>query len=260
MENNEPKTIHEFDFELICDYFSTLERQGPGSREATLRALGFVGESLTAQSLVADLGCGTGGQTVTLAQNTAARIVGIDLFAKFTGKLNANARKLGLDDRLTAQTASMDNLPFAPESLDGIWCEGAIYNIGFERGLREWRPLLKPHAFVAATEASWFTDERPAAIEAFWREAYAGIDTIPNKIAQMQRCGYELTAAFALPETCWTDNFYAPQAEAQRLFLERHPHNATARELVANQRREADMYARYHRYYGYVFYIGRKTA
>jgi hypothetical protein len=36
------KTIHDFDFKLICEYFSSMERQGPGSPEATLRALSFI--------------------------------------------------------------------------------------------------------------------------------------------------------------------------------------------------------------------------
>jgi len=37
--DNEHKTIHEFDFSLICEYFSGLERQGPGSPEVTIQAL-----------------------------------------------------------------------------------------------------------------------------------------------------------------------------------------------------------------------------
>lgn len=32
--DNEVKSIHEFDLELIVEYFSHLERQGPGSPEA----------------------------------------------------------------------------------------------------------------------------------------------------------------------------------------------------------------------------------
>jgi hypothetical protein len=33
-------TIHEFDFALINEFFTELERQGPGSPEETIRALG----------------------------------------------------------------------------------------------------------------------------------------------------------------------------------------------------------------------------
>ena len=56
--SNENKSIHEFDFSLICEYFSSVERQGPGSAETTIKALSFV-EGLTDKSLIADLGCGT---------------------------------------------------------------------------------------------------------------------------------------------------------------------------------------------------------
>ena len=40
--SNENKSIHEFDYQLICDYFSRIERQGPGSPEVTVKALSFI--------------------------------------------------------------------------------------------------------------------------------------------------------------------------------------------------------------------------
>ena len=40
--NTENKTIHDFELDLICDFFSNMERQGPGSPEVTLRALSFI--------------------------------------------------------------------------------------------------------------------------------------------------------------------------------------------------------------------------
>ena len=52
--SNENKTIHEFDFNLICEYFSNVERQGPGSPEATLKALSFI-DNLADNSRIADL-------------------------------------------------------------------------------------------------------------------------------------------------------------------------------------------------------------
>ena len=47
--SNENKTIHDFELNLICDFFSNMERQGPGSPEATLKALSFV-DGLTDKS------------------------------------------------------------------------------------------------------------------------------------------------------------------------------------------------------------------
>ena len=77
--SDDNKSIHEFDFNLICEYFSVLERQGPGSPEMTLKALGFI-DNLTSESRIADLGCGSGGQTMTLAQNAPGMITGITVF------------------------------------------------------------------------------------------------------------------------------------------------------------------------------------
>ncbi len=255
--SNENKSIHEFDFNLICEYFSSIERQGPGSAEVTIKALSFI-DNLTENSRIADIGCGTGGQTMTLAQNSKGSITGVDLFQNFVDIFNTNATELGLNDRVQAIVGSMDNLPFRDEEFDLIWSEGAIYNIGFERGLNEWNRLLKKGGYIAVTEASWFTQERPAEIEKFWVDAYPEIDTIPNKVALMQKAGYVPVATFILPENCWTDHFYVPQVAAQELFLKKYAGNKTAEDLVANERHEAQLYAKYKEFYGYVFYIGKK--
>lgn len=256
--SNENKSIHEFDFNLICEYFSSIERQGPGSSEVTIKALSFI-DNLTENSRIADIGCGTGGQTMTLAQNSQGNIIGVDLFQNFVDIFNSNATKLDLQGRVKAIVGSMDNLPFRDEEFDLIWSEGAIYNIGFERGLNEWNRFLKKGGYIAVSEASWFTQERPADIEKFWVDAYPEIDTIPNKVALMQKAGYVPVATFILPENCWVEHFYVPQTKAQELFLKKYAGNKTAEDLVANERHEAQLYAKYKEFYGYVFYIGKKV-
>jgi len=255
--SEETKSIHEFDFGLICEYFSSIERQGPGSPEVTIKALSFI-DHLTPASRIADIGCGSGGQTMVMARHAPGHITGIDLFPAFIELFNSNARKLNLQERVTGRVGSMEKLAFEAEELDLIWSEGAIYNIGFERGLNEWRGFLKPGGFIAVSEASWFTDERPAEIDQFWKNAYPEIDTIPVKVAQMQKAGYIPVATFVLPENCWTEHFYEPQIPAQESFLKKHAGNKTAEELVANERHEAELYHKYKEFYGYVFYIGKK--
>ncbi|GET24816.1 class I SAM-dependent methyltransferase [Prolixibacter sp. NT017] len=255
--SNENKSIHEFDVNLICEYFATVERQGPGSPEITTKALSFV-DNLTDESRIVDLGCGTGGQTMVLAQYAPGQITGIDLFPGFVDLFNANARKLNLQNRVKGIVGSMDDLPFQEEELDLIWSEGAIYNIGFERGLNEWRQFLKKGGYLAVSEASWFTDERPTEIDEFWQDAYPEIDTIPRKVAQMQQAGYVPVATFILPESCWTEHFYRPQETAHETFLTKNAGNKAAEEFIANQRHEIQLYHKYKAYYGYVFYIGKK--
>ena len=234
------KSIHEFDFELICKYFSNLERQGPGSPEITIKALNFI-DNLNDQSRIVDIGCGSGGQTMVLAQNAPGKITGIDLFPIFIDLFNQNVKKLNFQKRVKGIVGSMDNLPFQDEELDLMWSEGAIYNIGFERGLNEWRKFLKTGGYVAVSEASWFTEKRPAKIDEFWMDAYPEIDTIPNKVAQMQKAGYIPVANFILPETCWIDHFYAPQVEVQKAFLEKNAGNKAAMEFIKNQRYETEL-------------------
>jgi len=255
--SNENKSIHEFDFNLICEYFSGMQRQGPGSPEVTIKALSFV-DNLTGTSRIADIGCGTGGQTMVLAQHAPGFVTAIDLFPLFIELLTDNARKLNLQNRIKGIVGSMDTLPFQNEELDLIWSEGAIYNIGFEKGLNEWRRFLKKGGYIAVSEASWFTEERPEEIEKFWLDAYPEINTISNKVSQMQKAGYIPVAVFILPENCWLENFYVPQVAAQKAFLEKYAGNKMAEDLVANERHEAKLYSRYKEYYGYVFFIGKK--
>lgn len=255
--NDENKSIHEFDLNLICEYFLNFERQGPGSPEATVKALSFV-DNLSKTSRIADIGCGTGGQTMVLAQHAPGQITGIDLFPRFIDRFNTNASRMNLQDRVKGEVGSMDDLQFADEELDLIWSEGSIYNIGFERGLKEWRRFLKQDGYIVVSEASWFIDERPAEIHDFWMSEYPGIDTIPNKLSQMQKAGYIPVAAFILPENCWTKHFYEPQVPAQQEFLKKHAGNKAAEELIKNQRHEAELYYQYKKYYGYAFYIGKK--
>lgn len=255
--SDEAKSIHAFDFRLICEYYSSIERQGPGSPEVTTKALSFI-DHLTHESKIADIGCGTGGQTMVLAQQTSGHITGVDLFADFIDIFHVNSQELNLQDRVDGIVGSMDNLPFPDEALDLIWSEGAIYNIGFERGMNEWHKFLKKGGFIAVSEASWFTGKRPDEIDRFWTDAYPEIDIISNKVRQMERAGYIPMATFVLPENCWTEHFYAPQVSAQERFLEKYAGNKTAQELVESQRHEARLYDTYKEFYGYVFYIGKK--
>ena len=256
--SNKNKTIHEFELNLICDFFSNMERQGPGSPEVTLKALSFI-DNLTDKSLIADIGCGTGGQTMVLAQHTPGRITGLDLFPGFISIFNRNAKQLGLQDKVKGVVGSMDDLPFGEEELDLIWSEGAIYNIGFERGLNEWRKYLKTGGYIAVSESSWFTDKRPAEINDFWMDAYPEIDTIPNQVGKIHKAGYLPVATFILPTTCWTENYFAPQIAAQKIFLNKYAGNKTAEEFCALQSVEEELYRKYKAFYGYVFFIAKKV-
>jgi len=255
-EQTVDKSIHDFDLTIIYEYFSNTERQGPGNREETLKALKFI-SGLTGKSKIADIGCGTGGQTMVLGENTSCEIIGIDSWQGFINQFNENASIKNLENRVKGMVGAMENLPFQEEEFDLIWSEGAIYNIGFERGMNEWRKFLKQGGYIAVTENTWFTEERPAEIQEFWDKIYPEIDTIPNKIAQMQQAGYLPIATYMLPESIWID-YYSEQTLRREAFLKKYKGNKTVEEFIASQQYEAELYYKYKAYYGYLFYIGKK--
>lgn len=257
MNKENSESAYDFDFNLISDFFLNAKRQGPGSEEATVKALSFI-DGITGKTKIADLGCGTGCQTIYLANNTPAQITALDIASASIEKLNNTITKKNLNHRVKAITGSMDNLPFEKCSLDIIWCEGAIYHIGYENGLQLWKDYLKPNGYIAVTESTWFTDRRPKEIDDFWMAGYPQIDTMPVKIAQMLKAGYMPIAAFALPSNCWTDNYYKPLEQTRRDFLARHAGNPAARKWVDFSLFEEELYKKYNTYYGYAFYIGKK--
>ena len=238
-----------------------LERQGIGSEEMTLKALSFL-DNLNDISKVADLACGTGGQTMVLARNITGNIIGVDIYPAFINIFNDNAKKLNLQNRVNGIVGAMEDLSFQKEEFDLIWSEGAIDSIGFEKGLAHWNGFLKKNGYVAVTCPSWLTYERPAKIEKFWVEAGGSIDTIGSNISIMQKVGYSFVAAFTLPEKCWTDNYFIPREAADKALLEKYVGNKTAaayiEAYIKENKFEEELYSKYKQYYGYVFYIGKK--
>lgn len=242
--------------DLLLETHIGLERQGPGSSEVVKQALGFL-EPLNQFSKIADLGCGTGGQTLLLAQYLPGIIIGLDMFSNFIDKLNENAKSQNLEKRVTGIVGSMEKLPFQQNSLDLIWSEGAIDNIGFEEGLSHWHKFLKRGGFVAVTCPSWLTNEQPVDVEQFWSGAGSRLDSVNHNIGTMQKCGYQFIASFVLPEQCWTENYFIPREKTINKLMEKYAGNKTMIEYAKQNRYEVELYSKYNQYYGYVFYIGK---
>ena len=132
------------DIQLLIDLHKDGPRQGPGADEVTRLAVQLSGLTGTVNLEVADIGCGTGASTLVLAQELDARITAVDFAPEFLERLDEEASRAGVADRITTLAASMDELPFEPASYDAIWSEGAIYNMGFAAGVEAWRRYLKP--------------------------------------------------------------------------------------------------------------------
>jgi ubiquinone/menaquinone biosynthesis C-methylase UbiE len=141
-------------YDLLIDLYKGTMRQGPGGQTQTMRALQLIGLLNSPQPLkVADIGCGTGASTMVLAAQLNANFVAVDLFQNLLNILEQDAQRLGLSDKIQTWTESMDTLPFETASLDLIWAEGAIYKMGFEKGVTYLKQFLKPKGVLAVSES-----------------------------------------------------------------------------------------------------------
>ena len=248
------------EFDMLIDLHVGNDRQGPGADRETRRALELCGSDDGEPLAVADVGCGTGASALVLAEELNARVTAIDAAAVFIDRLRERAAGRGLRERIDAQTGQMEQLPFGESSLDVIWSEGAIYNIGFARGLAAWRRFLRPRGVVAVSELSWFTVRRPEVVEDYWSREYPDIGTIPENMSRLEHAGYDPIGCFVLPAPCWTENYYRPLDAGFDDFLDRHGRSEAAMSLVDAHRAESNLYDEYGTWYGYAFYIGRKSA
>lgn len=246
------------EMELMMHLHRNNKRQGPGSEEATNLAITLSQIDKNQPYRIADIGCGTGAQTITLAKTLKGEIVAVDLFKEFLKRLKENAMEKGLDTSIKTLAASMDNLPFEKEEFDIIWSEGAVYNMGFKNGINYWKTFLKKGGILAVSELSWLTNTRPAELENFWNSEYPEMDTASGKIRILENAGYKVLGHFILPDNCWLDNYYNPLIKSHSNFLKQFGDVDIAHRIVETDKKEVEFYQRYKDYYSYGFYIAQK--
>ena len=172
----------------------------------------WVSGHLPKAGLALDIGCGPGVQTVDLLKISGGKVVALDFLPLMVERTRSNAAQAGVAERLEVLEQDMKHMDFAPGSFDVIWSEGAIYNLGFENGLETIKRLVRPGGHVAVSEAVWLKPDPAAPAVEFWRQ-YPEIDTIDNKLAVIDRLGYEREGHFVLHESEWTADNYEPDAE-----------------------------------------------
>ncbi|XOV83494.1 MAG: hypothetical protein ACFHXK_22000 [bacterium] len=130
----------------------------------------------------------------------------------FLGDLEIAAERQNLMKRIETLAASMD----------AIWSEGAIYNIGFTNGIQAWLRLLKPDGILAVSELTWLTQARLAELEQHWLREYHEVYTASTKMAILEDNGFSPIGYFVLPKRFWLDNYYRPMQARFAAFLARN--------------------------------------
>jgi SAM-dependent methyltransferase len=246
------------DVALLVDLHRDGLRQGPGGDAQTRLALALSRLEGRCGLRIADVGCGTGASTKILARELDGEIIAVDLLAPFLEALRESTRQADGLEHIETLEASMEALPFEEASLDAIWSEGAIYNMGFARGVREWARFIRPGGILAVSELTWLTAKRPRELQEHWSAAYPEVDTASAKLAVLEENGFSPLGYFPLPEQCWLDNYYRPLEGRFEAFLARHGHSPEAQAIVAEERREIALYETYSAHISYGFYIARR--
>jgi SAM-dependent methyltransferase len=239
---------------VVFELFEGLPRQGPGNAEATRKALACV-PNLPDAPVILDAGCGTGAQTLVLAQGTTGRVLAVDQHESFVARLTQSATDAGLHERILPLRADMTRLPFPEGCFDLIWSEGAIYAIGTRTGLKAWRRLLKPQGSLVFSELSWLVDSPPAEAAAFWSVAYPAMQTVERNRAIALEEGYRVVTQFKLPDEGWWQGYYEPMLPRLQSLRVRYARDPMALQVLAEQEREIDIYRRHSQSFGYVFYV-----
>jgi ubiquinone/menaquinone biosynthesis C-methylase UbiE len=239
---------------IFWEVHSGLPREGPGDNVSTRKAYLML-KDLPKNPRILDIGCGPGMQTIELAKLSSGRIDALDNHEPFLEDLGKRAEKEGVSEIIRPVKGDMFNLNYEDSSFDLIWSEGAIYIIGFEKGLREWRRLVTAKGYVVVSELSWLRTDLPEEARKFMKEGYPAIKTIKENLAIARKSGYRIVGFFVLPEKSWWDNYYTPIETKLPSLKDRYRDDEEALQVIACEETEIEMFRKYSDYYGYVFYI-----
>ncbi len=239
---------------VFYELYQRLDRGGPGSDRCTKRAYSML-KGVPAHPKILDIGCGKGMQTLVLARISAGDVTALDNHQPFLDELQKNAKNAGLEDKVQTHLGSMFSLDFDDQSFDVLWSEGAIYIIGFEKGLKEWRRLLKPNGYIAVSELSWFKPNPPTEVSSFWQAEYPGIKTIEENLGIIERTDYRSLGYSKLPDEVWWESLYTPMEQKLGDLKKKYKNEPKAIEVLKNQYKEIEFFSKYSEWYGYVFYV-----
>ena len=170
---------------------------------------------------ILDIGCGSGFPTIELARLSQGDVTGIDIDQPALDTFTRAIQSAGLTDRVRAIHNSMFDMDFAEESFDIIWSEGSIYAIGFEKGLQEWKRLIKPGGFMVVH------DEQ---------------GDVPARLKIFSRYGYELLGYFLLSIETWQTEYFTPLEKLVHEYLAQHTGNTRMPEAFHQAQTELDMF------------------
>ena len=179
----------------------------------------------------------------------------MDKYLLFLRELRRSAAVRVLAARIPLCCASMTDLPFSVGTFDVVWSEGAIFIIGFAKGLTSWRRLLAPGGHMVVSDFCWLKENPPAELQEMFIDGSADVGDVAARRKTIAENGYQLLGDFVLPAAGWWDNYYVPLADCLERFRASHAADPEALDVAARSQHEIDLYRKYPEYFGYVFFL-----
>jgi SAM-dependent methyltransferase len=233
--------------------YGGLDQLGPGSDADTRLMLERLPGPVEGE--IVDAGCGTGRQTLVLAECLRSTVHALDNHAPFLEQVDRRATAAGLGGYVRTHCMDMADIPKMFRDIGLLWSEGAAYSIGFDRALALWRTALRPEGMIVASEITWL-EPPPAMVRAFWDRHYPAMRDEAGNRAAAERAGFVVTATHVLPRSAW-DSYYDPVEIRARALLEHD--DADVRALAAENLEEIEVFRRAGNSYSYVFYLLQKA-
>ncbi len=240
--------------DIFFEIFNNLPRGGPGDNESTRKAFSLLKE-LPERVHCLDVGCGPGMQTIELAKLIKGQIIALDNHQPFLDKLNTDAKREGLEKKIKIINNSMFSMDFKREHFDVIWSEGAVFIYGFEKALKDWRMFLKKKGYFTVSEIAWIKPDPPQEIKEFFNQEYPPMKTNEENIQIIKDSNYNIVDSFILPESSWWNNYYIPYEKQVSILKKKYRNDTEKTSLLDMSLIEIELFRKYSKYYGYVFYI-----
>ena len=235
--------------------FGGMEKLAPGSDSETLKMLEILPER--PYEVVVDAGCGSGRQTLVLANHLQSVVHALDTYEPFLTTLRQRARDAGINHLVKTYCMDMAEIPSRFREIDLLWSEGAAYSIGFPNALKTWHPALRPGGFFGVSELCWIREDIPVEVSQFFQREYPEMRSATENQAVAQDAGYHILATHTLPRETWVDGYYDVLGERARRLLE-HPEKAV-RDFAAEAIEEIRIFGCSNDSYGYVFFVMQRV-
>lgn len=238
-------------FNPIDLLFGGMEKLGPGNNVHTLNVLNLLPKQQF--GLIVDAGCGTGRQTLALAEKLGTLVHALDIHQPFLDDLTRRAKAAGIKHLIQTHCMDMKDIPGTFQHIDLLWSEGSAYNIGFSNALTIWASAIDVGGFAAVSEMSWLRAKIPDTVKEFFLSEYPGMQSIQQNLTDAEQAGYRVITTYTLPRESWVKGYYDILGKRAKILMS-HPDPAV-KNLAVETIKEIDIFEHSENSYGYVFYV-----